>query len=102
MEVGDELDTDKKKILSFFCTKPCSSPACFLIVTTAGEPQANRIRDHCLVKLSAQEFKESEYMCLKNRQMVAFLLDIRDLCNKKQVSDGSCIKLDHFKLDAQL
>lgn len=49
--MSDEQDKDKKKILSFFCTKPCSSPACFLIVTTAGEPQANRIRDHCLVKL---------------------------------------------------
>ena len=38
-------------------------------------------------KLSAQEIKESEYVWLRNRQRVAFLPEIEELCNKKQVSE---------------
>ncbi|XP_015772515.1 PREDICTED: uncharacterized protein LOC107350789 [Acropora digitifera] len=48
-------------------------------------------------KLSAQEIKESEFVWLRNRQRIAFLPEIEELCNKKQVSERSCI----VKLDPQ-
>ena len=48
-------------------------------------------------KLSAQEIKELEFVWLRNRQRIAFLPEIEELCNKKQVSERSCI----VKLDPQ-
>jgi len=49
-------------------------------------------------KLSAEELKESEFMWLRNRQRVVFLLEIEELCNKGQVNQKSSI----VKLDSQL
>ena len=42
-------------------------------------------------KLSAQEIKESEFVWLRNRRRIAFLQEIEELCNKKQVSEKSCV-----------
>lgn len=46
-------------------------------------------------KLSAEEIKESEYTWLRNRQRIAFLPEIDELCSGKQASQkSSIVKLD--------